>query len=106
MYNIPTFTIQRPSKIYTNLDFWFENISSGNPDFFGRVAARVNTISCVVGRFFDESAPQAVRPDCFGNIAQNWTESIIFFHVFLNPNVIDLTRNYQKLVPMEVTFWK
>jgi hypothetical protein len=29
--NIPTFTIQRPSKIYPNSDFWFENKPSGNP---------------------------------------------------------------------------
>jgi hypothetical protein len=28
---IPTFSIARPSKIYPNLDFWFENIPSGNP---------------------------------------------------------------------------
>jgi hypothetical protein len=26
---IPTSTIARPSKIYPNWDFWFENISSG-----------------------------------------------------------------------------
>jgi hypothetical protein len=30
-YNIPTFSILRPSKIYPNRDFWFENIPSGNP---------------------------------------------------------------------------
>jgi hypothetical protein len=29
--NIPTSSIARPSKIYPNLDFWFENIPSGNP---------------------------------------------------------------------------
>jgi hypothetical protein len=29
--NVPTFTIQRPSKIYTNWDFWFENKPSGKP---------------------------------------------------------------------------
>jgi hypothetical protein len=29
--NIPTFSILRPSKIYPNWDFWFENISFGNP---------------------------------------------------------------------------
>jgi hypothetical protein len=26
-----TFSISRPSKIYPNWDFWFENIPSGNP---------------------------------------------------------------------------
>jgi hypothetical protein len=30
--NIPRFSIGRPSKIYTNWDFWFENKPSGNPD--------------------------------------------------------------------------
>jgi hypothetical protein len=29
--NTPTFSIPRPSKIYPNLDFWFEDIPSGNP---------------------------------------------------------------------------
>jgi hypothetical protein len=29
--NIQTFSIPRPSKIYPNLDFWLENIPSGNP---------------------------------------------------------------------------
>jgi hypothetical protein len=30
--NISTFTHLRPSKIYPNWDFWFENKPSGNPD--------------------------------------------------------------------------
>jgi hypothetical protein len=30
-WNIPTFPIPRPSKIYPNWDFWFENIQSGSP---------------------------------------------------------------------------
>jgi hypothetical protein len=29
--HVPTFAIPRPSKIYPNSDFWFENIPSGNP---------------------------------------------------------------------------
>jgi hypothetical protein len=29
--NIPTNSITRPSKIYPNWDFWYENIPSGNP---------------------------------------------------------------------------
>jgi hypothetical protein len=29
--NISTFCNQRPSKIYTNWDLWFENKPSGNP---------------------------------------------------------------------------
>jgi hypothetical protein len=29
--NIPTFSIPRPSKIYPDWDFWFENKLSGNP---------------------------------------------------------------------------
>jgi hypothetical protein len=28
---IPRFSIARPSKIYPNSDFWFENKPSGNP---------------------------------------------------------------------------
>jgi hypothetical protein len=32
IYNIPTSSIVRPSKIYPNLDFLFENIPSGNPE--------------------------------------------------------------------------
>jgi hypothetical protein len=31
--NITTSSIARPSKKYPNLDFWFENIPSGNPEF-------------------------------------------------------------------------
>jgi hypothetical protein len=31
-HNIPTFFIPRPSQIYPNFDFWFENIPSGNLD--------------------------------------------------------------------------
>jgi hypothetical protein len=31
LLNLPTFFFPRPSKIYQNLDFWFENIPSGNP---------------------------------------------------------------------------
>jgi hypothetical protein len=30
--NITTSSIEKTSKIYPNLDFWFENIPSGNPD--------------------------------------------------------------------------
>jgi hypothetical protein len=30
-YNIATFSIPKPSKIYTDWDFWFENIPSSNP---------------------------------------------------------------------------
>jgi hypothetical protein len=30
-YNLPIFSIIRPSKIYPIRDFWFENIPSGNP---------------------------------------------------------------------------
>jgi hypothetical protein len=33
---IPTSDIARPSKIYPNLDFWFENQPSGNP-YIGRL---------------------------------------------------------------------
>jgi hypothetical protein len=29
-YNITTFSIPRPSKLYPNWDFWFENKPSGN----------------------------------------------------------------------------
>jgi hypothetical protein len=29
--NIPIFSIPKPSKIYPNVDFLFENIPSGNP---------------------------------------------------------------------------
>jgi hypothetical protein len=30
--NVPTFFVPRPSKFYPNLDFWFENKPSGNPE--------------------------------------------------------------------------
>jgi hypothetical protein len=29
--SIPAFSIPRPSKMYPNRDFWYENIPSGNP---------------------------------------------------------------------------
>jgi hypothetical protein len=31
LQNIPTSSVERPSKIYPNWDFGFENIPSGNP---------------------------------------------------------------------------
>jgi hypothetical protein len=31
IHNRPTSSIARPSKIYPNYDFWFENIPSGSP---------------------------------------------------------------------------
>jgi hypothetical protein len=31
--NLPTSLIARPSKLYPNWDFWFENIRYGNPAF-------------------------------------------------------------------------
>jgi hypothetical protein len=42
LYNIPVSSIARPSKIYPNWDFWFENNfwQSGNPgtiQFFGNI---------------------------------------------------------------------
>jgi hypothetical protein len=33
MYNIPPSSIARPSKIYPNWYFWFENMPSGNPGY-------------------------------------------------------------------------
>jgi hypothetical protein len=29
---MPTSFIAGPSQIYPNIDFWFENVPSGNPD--------------------------------------------------------------------------
>jgi hypothetical protein len=29
--NIPTLSVPKPSKIFQNWDFWFENVPSGNP---------------------------------------------------------------------------
>jgi hypothetical protein len=40
--NIPTFSIQIPSKIYPNWDFWYENIPSGNPD-----RRRLRHVKCI-----------------------------------------------------------
>jgi hypothetical protein len=37
----------RPSKIYPNLDFWFENKPSGNPDGQARFRKVVNWVSAV-----------------------------------------------------------
>jgi hypothetical protein len=42
---INTFYNLRPSKIYPNLDFWFENKKSGNPGF-GDKNVVVKTASC------------------------------------------------------------
>jgi hypothetical protein len=33
-WNMPTSSTSRPSRMYPNLDFWFENIPSGNPASF------------------------------------------------------------------------
>jgi hypothetical protein len=42
--NKPIFTIQRPSKIYPKLDFWFENKPSGNPASETNAAIKLSTI--------------------------------------------------------------
>jgi hypothetical protein len=59
---MPTSSIARPSKIYPNWDFWFENIQSGNTDFGAkrtisvsdqRQHLRVSNAQCdQVGRIF------------------------------------------------------
>jgi hypothetical protein len=36
---MPTSSIARPSKIYPNLDFWFENKPSGNPALMAEVSS-------------------------------------------------------------------
>jgi hypothetical protein len=46
--NIPAFSILRPSKIYPNWDFWFENKPSGNP------ARHSNLSLCVKGCFYKD----------------------------------------------------
>jgi hypothetical protein len=41
--------IARPSKIYPNLDFWFENIPSGNPDTeWVLLQSDKNYVSCCI----------------------------------------------------------
>jgi hypothetical protein len=56
---VPTFSIRRPSKIYPNLDFWFEDIPSGSPagkwhknDFlflsFRPLAFNICSVNCVM----------------------------------------------------------
>jgi hypothetical protein len=40
---MPTSSIARPSKIYPNLDFWFENKPSGNPASKAGVLQQVST---------------------------------------------------------------
>jgi hypothetical protein len=44
--NVPISSIARPSKIYPNCYFWFENKPSGNPDF-----------NVLGGWFFKQRAP-------------------------------------------------
>jgi hypothetical protein len=45
MDQIPSSSIARPSKVYPNLDFGFENKPSGNPDDDPRKGLKV--ISCL-----------------------------------------------------------
>jgi hypothetical protein len=52
-YNLPTSSTARPSKIYANLDFWFENIPSGNPAFLPKEISAATSHSLT--RFWQES---------------------------------------------------
>jgi hypothetical protein len=42
-YNMATSLIARPSKIFPNRDFWFENMISGNPGQFFKKSFQKNT---------------------------------------------------------------
>jgi hypothetical protein len=46
--NFQTFSIPRPSKIYPNCDFWFENVPSGNPVSYNRPQAAFLTVERMV----------------------------------------------------------
>jgi hypothetical protein len=49
-WNIPTFSILRPSKIYPNWDFWFENVPSCNPTAQVPSSAAQLYVVCTVNR--------------------------------------------------------
>jgi hypothetical protein len=47
LWNIPTFSIPRPSEFYPIWDFWFENKPSGNPETLnGGWANYLNSSTC------------------------------------------------------------
>jgi hypothetical protein len=60
---IPTFPYPGPSKIYTNWDFWYENIPPGNPGLipgsYGRVFVTLVTAVESVFSLHDESKFEA-----------------------------------------------
>jgi hypothetical protein len=45
--NITTFSIPKPSKIFPNWDFWYENIPSGNPGYIVVIHVAERLIECV-----------------------------------------------------------
>jgi hypothetical protein len=68
----PTSSIGRPSKIYPNLDFWFGNKPSGNPDKQPRVKISLAWIEARSQKakrfFFAELSWQYVVVTCRNSI--------------------------------------
>jgi hypothetical protein len=59
----PTCSIAGPSNIYPNLDFWFENKPSGNPDQPCKKLNRKSVFHC--WRKYNESAATLIAENPF-----------------------------------------
>jgi hypothetical protein len=51
--NRPALSIQRPSQIYPNLDFWFENKPSGNPGPDSKILRRWKSPIKLIRKMFE-----------------------------------------------------
>jgi hypothetical protein len=61
-----TFSILRPSEIYPNWDFWFENVASGNPALSApENGCRVSACTGFLSNEFPNSTSETIKARSF-----------------------------------------
>jgi hypothetical protein len=71
---IPTFSIPRPSKIYHNCDFWFENMPFGNPGFHYAVKDKKNPDLKLFQQISRDTKKNTIKVDLIWVLANDFTE--------------------------------